>query len=185
MHSNPYRPTGSWILGRWRKQAGSLPSGDGWPRWPPSSAALPISRPGCRLTLPSGSPGRLSGWPRCCNCRSLIYTGPAGGPYAVRVENGKGRLVPRPADDASLTFRLDPVVFNTVMIRRMQNPMLAMLTGKIHVKGFLQDAAHAEGVLAPIARQAANRIAVRRLRCGTRPRSTPLPCPSPWGGNLL
>jgi hypothetical protein len=66
----------------------------------------------------------------------LDFTGPAGGTYAVRVENGKGRLVPGPADDASLTFRLDPVVFNTVMIRRMQNPMLAMLTGKIHVKGF-------------------------------------------------
>lgn len=35
--------------------------------------------------------------------------------------------------DASLTFRLDPVAFNTVMIRRMQHPMLAMLTGKIRV----------------------------------------------------
>jgi hypothetical protein len=66
----------------------------------------------------------------------MDFTGPAGGPYAVRVENGKGRLVPGPADDASLTFRLDPVAFNTVMIRRMQNPMLAMLTRKIQVKGF-------------------------------------------------
>jgi DinB family protein len=65
----------------------------------------------------------------------MDFTGPAGGPYAVRVENGKGRLVPGPADDASLTFRLDPVAFNTVMIRRMQNPMLAMLTRKIQVKG--------------------------------------------------
>jgi putative sterol carrier protein len=30
---------------------------------------------------------------------------------------------------------LDPVIFNCVMIRRMQNPALAMLTGKIKVKG--------------------------------------------------
>lgn len=66
----------------------------------------------------------------------MDFTGPTGGPYAVRVEKGKGRMVPGPAEDASLTFRLDPVVFNTVMIRRMQNPMLAMLTGKIRVKGF-------------------------------------------------
>ena len=65
----------------------------------------------------------------------MDFTGPAGGPYAVRVEDGKGRLVRGAASDASLTFRLDPIVFNTVMIRRMQNPMLAMLTGKIRVKG--------------------------------------------------
>jgi DinB family protein/SCP-2 sterol transfer family protein len=65
----------------------------------------------------------------------MDFTGPGGSPYAVRVEKGKGRVVPGRPQDASLTFRLDPVAFNTVMIRRMQNPMLAMLTGKIRVKG--------------------------------------------------
>ncbi len=65
----------------------------------------------------------------------LDFTGPGGGMYTIRVEDGAAGLsdgAPHPAD---VRMSLDPVTFNCVMIRPMSSPMLAMLTGRINVKG--------------------------------------------------
>jgi putative sterol carrier protein len=62
-------------------------------------------------------------------------TGPGGGAYAIRVTDGGATVSEGPAADADLRWRLSPDDFNIVMVRQASNPMLAMVTGKIKVKG--------------------------------------------------
>jgi hypothetical protein len=62
--------------------------------------------------------------------------GPGGGNWTVRIANGTCTVAEERADTADMvmTYR-DAETFVTTM-RGMQNPMLAMLTGKIRVRGF-------------------------------------------------
>jgi hypothetical protein len=62
-------------------------------------------------------------------------TGPGGGAYSIRVADGTSRVSEGDAPDADLRWRVSPDDFNIVMIRQATNPMVAMLTGKIKVKG--------------------------------------------------
>jgi len=65
----------------------------------------------------------------------MDLTGPGGGAYTIRVAHGDARLTVGAAADADVRMTLDSVTFNCVMIRRMSNPVLAMLKGKVRVKG--------------------------------------------------
>lgn len=65
----------------------------------------------------------------------MDFTGPGGGAYTIHVERSGARASTGDADGADVRMTLDPVTFNCVMIRRMSNPMVAMLTGKVRVKG--------------------------------------------------
>jgi hypothetical protein len=65
----------------------------------------------------------------------MNLTGLGGGAYTIHVAHGEARLIEGDATDADVRMTLDPVTFNCVMIRRMSNPMLAMLKRKVRVKG--------------------------------------------------
>lgn len=65
----------------------------------------------------------------------MDFTGPGGGAYTFRIADGTTTVSRSAAATADVRMTLDPVTFNCVMIRHMQNPMLAMLTRKIRVKG--------------------------------------------------
>lgn len=63
------------------------------------------------------------------------FTGPGGSPYTLRVTSEGAHVSNARSADADVVLTLDPVTFNCVMLRRMQNPMVAMLRRKIKVKG--------------------------------------------------
>jgi hypothetical protein len=66
----------------------------------------------------------------------LDLTGPGGGTYAITVADGTSKVSEGPAAAPDLRWRTSPDDMNIVMIRQATNPMLAMVTGKIKVKGF-------------------------------------------------
>jgi SCP-2 sterol transfer family/DinB superfamily len=66
---------------------------------------------------------------------AIEITGPGAGTWAIRVgDGGSEATAGRPAD-ADVTFRMSADDFNMVMIRQATNPMKAMLTGRIKVRG--------------------------------------------------
>jgi hypothetical protein len=65
----------------------------------------------------------------------MEFTGPGGGMYAIEVDRGVARLHKEHPSTPDVRMTLDPVTFNCVMIRRMSNPILSMITGRLRVKG--------------------------------------------------
>jgi putative sterol carrier protein len=63
------------------------------------------------------------------------FTGPGGGCWTIRVADGACRLAEEAADRPDLTFRMSADTFNLAMIRRAVNPAVAMLTGRVRVRG--------------------------------------------------
>jgi DinB family protein/SCP-2 sterol transfer family protein len=63
------------------------------------------------------------------------FTGPGGGCWTIRVADGACRLAEEAAERPDLTFRMSPDSFNLAMIRRAVNPAVAMLTGRVRVRG--------------------------------------------------
>jgi putative sterol carrier protein len=53
----------------------------------------------------------------------------------MRVAEGACVLVEEAAQGPDLTFRMTPDIFNLAMIRRAVNPMVAMLTGRVRIRG--------------------------------------------------
>lgn len=66
---------------------------------------------------------------------TVDLTGPGGGTYTIRLAEGKVALSDGGTRSADLTMRTTPDNFNLVMIRQISNPMIAMLTGKVKIKG--------------------------------------------------
>ncbi|HVL32861.1 MAG TPA: DinB family protein [Actinomycetota bacterium] len=64
------------------------------------------------------------------------FVGPASAQWTLRVAGGSSSVTPGLPADADVSLRLTPDTFNTVMLRRARNPMLAMLRGDLKVKGF-------------------------------------------------
>jgi hypothetical protein len=62
-------------------------------------------------------------------------TGPGGGWWTMRVAEGACVLVEEAAQGPDLTFRMTPDIVNLAMIRRAVNPMVAMLTGRVRIRG--------------------------------------------------
>jgi len=62
-------------------------------------------------------------------------TGPGGGSWTMRVADGACALAEAAAQHPDLTFRTTPDIFNLAMIRRAINPMVAILTGKVRIRG--------------------------------------------------
>src|SRR5579859_2698210 len=65
----------------------------------------------------------------------LEFTGPGGGAWTIQVANGQTTATEARAAKADLTVTQSPDTF--IKTRdKMHNPMLAMLTGKMKVRGF-------------------------------------------------
>jgi hypothetical protein len=62
-------------------------------------------------------------------------TGPGGGSWTMRIADGACVLAEGAVERPDLAFRMTPDVFNLAMIRRAINPMVAMLTGKVRIRG--------------------------------------------------
>ncbi len=65
---------------------------------------------------------------------AMEFSGPTGGAWTIRCVKGTGVVEEGKAADASMVLRMDPETF-AKMFKRIQNPMLLMLTGRIKVKG--------------------------------------------------
>ena len=63
------------------------------------------------------------------------FTGPGGGCWTIRVNDGACTLAEEAADRPDLTFRMSADSFNLAMIRRAVNPAVAMFTGRVRVRG--------------------------------------------------
>ena len=63
------------------------------------------------------------------------FPGPGGGCWTIRVADGACTLTEEAAERPDLTFRMSPDTFNLAMIRRAVNPAVAMLTGRVRVRG--------------------------------------------------
>jgi hypothetical protein len=61
--------------------------------------------------------------------------GPGGGSWTMRVADGACALVSEAAQHPDLTFRMTPDIFNLAMIRQAINPMMAIFTGKVRIRG--------------------------------------------------
>jgi SCP-2 sterol transfer family/Mycothiol maleylpyruvate isomerase N-terminal domain len=62
-------------------------------------------------------------------------TGPGGGSWTMRIAGGACVLVEGAVERPDLAFRMTPDVFNLAMIRRAINPMAAIFTGKVRIRG--------------------------------------------------
>jgi hypothetical protein len=62
-------------------------------------------------------------------------TGPGGGSWTMRIADGACVLAEGAVERPDLAFRMTPDVFNLAMIRRAINPMLAIFTGKVRIRG--------------------------------------------------
>ena len=63
-------------------------------------------------------------------------TGPGGGSWTTRVADGRCTLAEERAENPDVRITTTPDMWNIVLLRQAVNPMLAMLTGKMKVKGF-------------------------------------------------
>jgi putative sterol carrier protein len=68
----------------------------------------------------------------------LTLTGPGGGAWSVRVTPDATEARIGGVDEADVAFTMTPDDFNMVMIRQATNPMKAMLTGRVKVKGLVK-----------------------------------------------
>jgi putative sterol carrier protein len=68
----------------------------------------------------------------------LTLSGPGGGAWTVRVTPEASEARIGGVDEADVAFAMTPDDFNMVMIRQATNPMKAMLTGRIKVKGLMK-----------------------------------------------
>jgi len=66
---------------------------------------------------------------------TVALTGPGGGTYGIRVADGRVDVHEGPESNADVSIRTTPNEFNIVMVRQAINPMVAMLTGKVKIKG--------------------------------------------------
>jgi SCP-2 sterol transfer family len=66
---------------------------------------------------------------------TIDLTGPGGGTYGIRLADGKVVAHDGAEQAADVTIRTTPDDFNVVMIRHAVNPMVAMLTGRLKVRG--------------------------------------------------
>ena len=64
----------------------------------------------------------------------MDFTGPGGGPYTLRVAGGACRVIKVRAESADIVLRQRPDTFVKTAFG-IQDPMLAMLTGKMKVRG--------------------------------------------------
>jgi Mycothiol maleylpyruvate isomerase N-terminal domain/SCP-2 sterol transfer family len=67
---------------------------------------------------------------------TIDLVGPGGGTYGIRLAEGSVVAHVGAEPSADVTIRTTPDDFNIVMIRQAVNPLLAMLTGTMKVKGF-------------------------------------------------
>lgn len=65
----------------------------------------------------------------------MDFTGPGGGAWTIRVDNGACRVAEGRPEQVDLVMTQSPETF-VATFARIRNPMLLMLTGKIKVKGF-------------------------------------------------
>jgi len=67
---------------------------------------------------------------------TVALTGPGGGTYGLHVGDGRVDVHDGPEPDADVSIRATPTAFNIVLVRQAINPMVAMLTGKVKIRGF-------------------------------------------------
>jgi putative sterol carrier protein len=65
-------------------------------------------------------------------------TAPGGGAWTLIVEKGGGRLVRERVPNPDLVMKMSTDTFSKAIWAEMQNPMAAMLTRKLKVKGFMK-----------------------------------------------
>lgn len=63
------------------------------------------------------------------------FSGPGGGRWTMRVADGACTLAEEATERPDLSFRMSADTFNLAMIRRAVNPAVAMLTGRVRVRG--------------------------------------------------
>ena len=65
----------------------------------------------------------------------MAFTGPGGGAWTIRVEDGRCQVSEARAEHADLVMTQSPEAF-IATFARVKNPMLLMLTGQLKVKGY-------------------------------------------------